>query len=286
MAMRTPANVSRRTSARSCSRERSRTPRRHSASWYPGQQALLVHPPILHGEAPADEVGHVGRGGPPDRRLPVDDHRPRVAGLEEQVVEAEVPVDGGARAGAQSDVRRHVLGEDVAHLPVLGRHGILVALEEARRERRHHRGQEPLALGAVAVEPFQAGQFGRLPARRVQAGHLLQHGRRRVGGAPADLVSLHSAHHVLEEQGEPPGVRFHLGHVGGRHPGLDAGGHLAVEADLNFVGTQRQTGSPALIVGRGELADHGGRAGTRTVVGEGETCGIAHLARPDGGALE
>ena len=57
----------------------------------------------------------------PGQRLPVDDHRSRVAGLEQEVVEAEVAVAGRARSGAQREPGRDVLDEESAELLVLGR---------------------------------------------------------------------------------------------------------------------------------------------------------------------
>ena len=93
----------------------------------------------------------------------------------------------------------------------------------------------------------------------MQAGHLLEDGRGDVGTARRDLVALRAADDVLEQEREPAGLGLDLGDVGAGDPGADPGGHLAVEADLDLVGPQGQTGAPALVVGRGELAHDAGR---------------------------
>ena len=129
-------------------------------------------------------------------------------------------------------------------------------------------------------------QFGRLPARRVQAGHFVEDGRRDVGAARRDLIALSGAGDVLHQQGEPARVGLHLGQIDRRHPGADAGGHLAVEADLDFVGPQGQAGAAALVVSRGELAHHVGRAGSGLVEGQGEPGRVRHLSRADRSRLE
>ena len=120
----------------------------------------------------------------------------------------------------------------------------------------------------------------------MEPGHLVEDGRRQVGTARRHLVTLGAADDVLEEEGEPTGLRFDLGHVGGGDTGLDPSRHLTVEADLDLVGPQGQAGAPALVVGRGELADDGGRARRLVVpgVGQGEAGGVGHLARADGRA--
>ena len=53
---------------------------------------------------------------------------------------------------------------------------------------------------------------------------------RRVRAGPGD---------VLHEQREPARLGLDLGHVHQWYPGADAGGDLAVEAHLDFVGAQR-----------------------------------------------
>ena len=83
------------------------------------------------------------------------------------------------------------------------------------------------------------------------------------GAHGRDLVALARAGDVLHEEREPSGLGLDLGGVHGRQPGADPGGDLAVEADLYLVGPQRQPGAAALVVGRGELAHHAGRARRR-----------------------
>ena len=179
-----------------------------------------------------------------------------------------------------------MLGEDPADRPVVGRQGVLVALEEARQQRRHEHAQEAVRLGRGAVEPLQPRQVGSLPARRMQPRHLLEDGGCHVRAAGRDLVALRSADDVLEEKGEPPRRGLHLGHVGHRQARTDAGGDLAVEPDLYLVGPERQAGAAALLVGRGELAHHAARTGTRRVVHDGEARRVGHLARADRLGLE
>ena len=191
---------------------------------------------------------------------------------------------GRPRSGAQRHVRGHVGGEEAAEVLVLGRHGVGVALQETGQQHLHHGGEEFVGLRRAAVEPVQCGQLRGLPAGGVEARHLVEDGRRQVGTARRHLVALGPPDDVLEEQGEPTGLRFDLGHVGGGDAGLDPGRHLTVEADLDLVGPQGQAGAPALVVGRGELADDGGRACRLVVagIGEGEAGGVGHLARADG----
>ena len=98
--------------------------------------------PVLGGDRSTHEVGDVGRRAPPDQGLPVDHDRPWVAGLKQEIVEAEVAVAGRARSGAQRDVSGHVGGEETAELLVLGRHGVGVALQEAGQQHLHHGGQQ------------------------------------------------------------------------------------------------------------------------------------------------
>ena len=186
-----------------------------------------------------------------------------------------------AGAVAQAHVRRDVLGEDAAHLLVLGGELVGVALEESGQERRHHRREELGGLGRVAIEPFQAGELGRLPAGGVQPGHPVEHGRRNVGRAGGDLVTLSRAGDVLHEEREPSGVWLDLGGVHGGQPGGDAGGDLAVEAHLYLVSPEREPGGPALLVGRGELPHDAGRPAAGPVVGRGETRRVRHLAGAD-----
>ena len=244
--------------------------------------------PLLRGDRSTDEVGDVGRRTPPDQGLPVDDDRPGVAGLKQEIVEAEVAVTGGPRSGSQRDVRGHVGRQEAAELLVLGRHGVGVALEEAGEQHLHHGGQEFVGIGRATVEPVQRGQLRRLPTRSVESRHFVENGRGDVRTAGRHLVALGAADDVLEQEGEPPGLGFDLGDIGGRDAGVDPGCHLTVEADLDLVGPEGETGAPALVVGRGELAHHGGRAGRAGVagIGEGETGRVGHLAGADGFAGE
>src|SRR6185437_10016288 len=122
--------------------------------------------------------------------------------------------------------------------------------------------------------PLEAGQLGRFPAWCVQARHLLEHrgrGARITGG---DLVALNPAGDVLEQKGEPARLGFDFGDVGPRDAGLDAWGDLTVEADLDLVGPQGETGGAALVVGRGELAHDGGRTRVRWIEGQREARGV------------
>ena len=118
----------------------------------------------------------------------------------------------------------------------------------------------------------------------MEAGHLVEDGRRDVGTARRHLVALGAADDVLEEEREPARLRFDLGHVGEGDTGVDPGRHLTVEADLDFVGPQGEAGAPALLVGRGELAHDGAGPAGRSLVGiaEREAGGVGHLARADG----
>ena len=179
-----------------------------------------------------------------------------------------------------------MLDEEAADRLVLGGERVGVALEEAGEQRGHQGDEEAVGLRGGPVEPLEPRELGRLPARRVEAGHLLEHGCGDVGTAGGDLVALGGAGDVLHEEREPTRLGLHLGQVGRRQPGPDTGGDLAVEADLDFVGPQRQAGAAALIVGRGELADHAGRAGSGLVERQGEARRVGHLARPDRRRLE
>ena len=102
------------------------------------------------------------------------------------------------------------------------------------------------------------------------------------------LVALSATDNVLEEQREPTGLRFDLGHIGGGDAGVDPRRHLTVEADLDLIGPQGQPGAPALVVGGGELADHRGGSGRAVTagIGQGEARGVGHLAGADGFAGE
>ncbi len=120
----------------------------------------------------------------------------------------------------------------------------------------------------------------------MEAGHLVEDGRRDVGTARRHLVALDAADDVLEEEREPACLRIDLGQVGEGDTGVDPGRHLTVEADLDFVGPQGEAGAPALLVGRGELAHDGGRAvrpgALAAGIAEGEAGGVGHLAGADG----
>jgi hypothetical protein len=118
--------------------------------------------------------------------------------------------------------------------------------------------------------------------RLSHSGHPLEHGRRDVGRAGRDLVALARAFDVLHEEREPPRLGLDLRRVDGWQPGGDAGGDLAVEADLYLVGPQCEPGATTLLVGRRELAHDTRRTGARSVVGEAEARRVGHLARPDG----
>ena len=104
---------------------------------------------VLDGEAAADEVGDVDGRAAPGERLPVDDDRPGVSGLEEEVVESEVAVSRRARSRAQAQPRREVLGEEAAHVLVLGGEGVGVALQEPGQQRGHERGEHGVGVGRV-----------------------------------------------------------------------------------------------------------------------------------------
>ena len=106
---------------------------------------------------------------------------------------------------------------------------------EARRPGRRGSRRTP---GVDRLSHSRCLQLGRLPARRVEAGHLLEDGRRHVGTAGRDLVALGGAGDVLHQEREPTRLGLDLGQVDRRHPGTDPGGDLAVEADLYFVRPQ------------------------------------------------
>ena len=120
----------------------------------------------------------------------------------------------------------------------------------------------------------------------MQAGHLLQDGRRHLGGTRGDLVPLRCAGDVLEKEREPSGLGLDLRDVGSRDAGTDTGGDLLVKAHLYLVGPQCQARAAALVVGRGELADHAGRSRPGFVVREDEAARVGHLARSDRTMLE
>ena len=175
-------------------------------------------------------------------------------------------------------------GKEAADLLVLGRHGFGVALEEAGEQGLHHGDQHLVGLRRATVEPLQRGQLRRLPAGGMEAGHLVEDGRRDVGTARPHLVALDAADDVLEEEREPARLRIDLGQVGEGDTGVDPGRHLTVEADLDFVGPQGEAGAPALLVGRGELAHDGARAVAGALaagIAESEAGGVGHLARAD-----
>ena len=86
--------------------------------------------------------------------------------------------------------------------------------------------RKPSDSGVERLSHSRRLELGRLPARCVQSGHLLEDGRRDVGTARRDLIALDRPGDVLHHEREPSGLGFDLRQIGRRDPGADPGGHL------------------------------------------------------------
>ena len=221
-----------------------------------GQQVRLVGPTVLGGEAATDEVRHVER-----------QRRPRRPSASRRRPASGCPVGtGGCRAGNRRGwpsrgpvCNRRYAGRCWAKSRQtsrdFGRERAFVALEESRQQRAHQCNQETVGLGRGTVEPLAPGQVGVLPARGVQAGHLVEDRHGPLGAAGGDLVPLRRTGDVFEEEREPAGSRARPRPRTSPARGRDARGDLAVEAHLYLVGPQGEAGAATLVVGGRELAD-------------------------------
>ena len=246
-------------------------------------ERCLVSSTVLDRQRSAEEVAEVIDPGTAADALPVDDDDGlRVAGVEEQVVDAKVLMQQGPRPFGDLVHHPPEVGRDAlaGFGPALGKRGCELGVE-TRPESRPHLGEALDACVHHAGYPLHRRCLDFAPPTRVKVGHSL-HG---VTGLQR-THSLHLIpHHEVTEVFHHDNELGRAAHdVSEEHPWCShrrVGVELAHEADLRFVHTQAHALGAVFLERRRGLHDHTRRRRAAvTRVGQTDAGQFAHHTDP------
>lgn len=187
----------------------------------------------------------------------------------------QTPRPVGGVLGRHVGVERR--DETFAHVPVLGRDQVAVAVDVTGVER----ADQALVHRRLPVQPARAFQRPAAQQPTVDQADLRKRQRRLFDCGAADLVTHHRRSGVGEQQVEDAGVRVVGAVIAGCDGPVEIRSDVGVEPDLTFVEPHRQAGLTAAGVGRGDLEHHRRRTSAVLGIAQRDAVALAHLAGAD-----